>query len=61
MQTEVMKLLNIKYPIFQGGMANIAEHNLVAAVSNAGGLGIPTIKPWNKETIDEKMLFNKIN
>lgn len=40
MQTEVMKLLNIKYPIFQGGMANIAEHNLVAAVSNAGGLGI---------------------
>lgn len=40
MQTEVMKLLNIKYPIFQGGMANIAEHNLAAAVSNAGGLGI---------------------
>lgn len=40
MQTEVMKLLNIEYPIFQGGMANIAEHNLVAAVSNAGGLGI---------------------
>ena len=34
------KLLNIKYPVFQGGMANIAEHNLVAAVSNAGGLGI---------------------
>ena len=40
MQTEVTKLLNIKYPVFQGGMANIAEHNLVAAVSNAGGLGI---------------------
>ena len=40
MQTEVTKLLNIKYPVFQGGMANIAEHNLVAAVSNTGGLGI---------------------
>ena len=40
MQTEVMKLLHIQYPILQGGMANIAEHNLVAAVSNAGGLGL---------------------
>ena len=25
------------------------------AIGNAGGLGIPTIKPWNKETIEEKM------
>jgi len=25
------------------------------AISKVGGLGIPTIKPWNKETIDEKM------
>jgi enoyl-[acyl-carrier protein] reductase II len=33
-------MLNIEYPIFQGAMAWIAEHNLVAAVSNAGGLGI---------------------
>jgi enoyl-[acyl-carrier protein] reductase II len=33
-------MLNIKYPIFQGGMAWVAEHNLVSAVSNAGGLGI---------------------
>lgn len=33
-------LLNIKYPIIQGGMAGVSEHILVAAVSNAGGLGI---------------------
>ncbi|MBQ3573745.1 MAG: nitronate monooxygenase [Clostridia bacterium] len=32
--------LNIKYPIFQGGMAHIADGKLAAAVSNAGGLGI---------------------
>ena len=34
------KILNIKYPIIQGGMAWIAESNLAAAVSNSGGLGI---------------------
>ena len=30
-------LLNIKYPIIQGGMANISLAGLAAAVSNAGG------------------------
>lgn len=40
MKNEICELLGIKYPIIQGGMAWIAEHNLVAAVSNAGGLGI---------------------
>ena len=40
METKITKLLGIKYPIIQGGMAWVAEHNLAAAVSNAGGLGI---------------------
>ncbi|MCQ2081949.1 MAG: enoyl-[acyl-carrier-protein] reductase FabK [Lachnospiraceae bacterium] len=40
MKTKITELLNIKYPIIQGGMAWVAEHNLAAAVSNAGGLGI---------------------
>ncbi len=40
MQTEITKLLGIEYPIIQGGMAWVAEHNLAAAVSEAGGLGI---------------------
>ncbi len=40
MKSEICKLLNIEYPIFQGAMARISESNLVASVSNAGGLGI---------------------
>ena len=36
----ICKLLNIKYPIFQGGMAWLGTAELAAAVSNAGGLGI---------------------
>lgn len=36
----ICELLKIKYPIIQGGMANIANHMLAAAVSNAGGLGL---------------------
>lgn len=34
------KMLNIKYPIIQGGMANIATASFAAAVSNSGALGI---------------------
>lgn len=33
-------MLGIKYPIIQGGMANIATGEFAAAVSNAGGLGL---------------------
>ena len=40
MKTDITELLNIKYPIIQGGMAWIADSSLAAAVSNAGGLGI---------------------
>ena len=36
----ICELLKIKYPIIQGGMANIATHVLAASVSNAGGLGL---------------------
>lgn len=38
--TRICELLNIKYPIIQGGMAWVATAELAAAVSNAGGLGI---------------------
>ena len=40
MKTRITEILGIEYPIIQGGMAWVAEHNLAAAVSNAGGLGI---------------------
>ncbi len=36
----ICNLLNIKYPIFQGGMACIGTAELASAVSNAGGLGL---------------------
>ena len=34
------KLLNIEYPLIQGGMANIATGEFAASVSNAGALGL---------------------
>ncbi|MDB8789759.1 enoyl-[acyl-carrier-protein] reductase FabK [Romboutsia sp. 1001216sp1] len=37
---KICELLNIQYPIIQGGMAWVANANLASAVSNAGGLGI---------------------
>ncbi len=40
MKTRVTELLGIEYPIIQGGMAWVAEHNLAAAVSEAGGFGL---------------------
>ena len=39
-KSEICELLGIKYPVFQGGMAWIADGKLAAAVSNGGGLGI---------------------
>ena len=36
----INELLGTKYPIIQGGMANIALGKFAAAVSNAGGLGL---------------------
>jgi enoyl-[acyl-carrier protein] reductase II len=40
LQTRVTRLLGIEHPIIQGGMAWTATWELVAAVSNAGGLGV---------------------
>ncbi|MDY5913364.1 MAG: enoyl-[acyl-carrier-protein] reductase FabK [Inconstantimicrobium porci] len=42
LDSRITKLLNIKYPIVQGGMARIADASLASAVSEAGGLGIIT-------------------
>lgn len=40
MKTRITEMLGIKYPVIQGGMAWVAEHNLAAAVSEAGGFGL---------------------
>lgn len=39
-KSEICELLGIQYPVFQGGMAWIADGKLAAAVSEGGGLGI---------------------
>ena len=39
-KSRVCEILGIEYPIFQGGMAWVADAELAAAVSNAGGLGL---------------------
>ena len=41
-KTRITELFNIEYPIIQGGMMWLSRAELVAAVSNAGGLGILT-------------------
>lgn len=39
-KSEICEMLGIRYPLFQGGMAWIADGKLAAAVSEGGGLGI---------------------
>ena len=40
LKTPLCDLLGIEKPVFQGGMAWIADASLASAVSEAGGLGI---------------------
>lgn len=40
LKSVICDVLGIDYPVFQGGMAWVADASLAAAVSNAGGLGI---------------------
>lgn len=54
-KTGLCELLNIKYPIFQGGMAWIADASLAAAVSNAGGLGIIAAMNANADWLREEI------
>ena len=51
MQSPLCELLGIAYPVFQGGMAWIADGRLAAAVSNAGGLGIISAMNANAEYV----------
>ena len=55
----ISELLKIKYPIIQGGMANIANHQLASAVSNAGGLGLIASGGDDAEKIRDHMLLCK--
>ncbi len=54
-KTPVCEILGIEYPIFQGGMAWIADADLAAAVSNAGGLGIISAMNANGEWLRKEI------
>ncbi len=47
MQTRITELFGIKYPVLLSGMSWISVPKMVAAVSNAGGLGILATGPLN--------------
>ncbi len=49
MKTRITELLGIQYPIILSGMSWISVPKMVAAVSNAGGLGILATGPLDKE------------
>ncbi len=53
--TPICEMLNIKYPVFQGGMAHIADGKLAAAVSEAGGLGIISAMNMGAEYLKEQI------
>ncbi len=52
----VTKLLKIKYPVIQGGMAWVADADLAAAVSNAGGLGVIAAASMPPELLEQQIL-----
>lgn len=47
-QTKITQMLNIDYPILQGGMQWLSKAELVSAVSNAGGLGFLSAASFSK-------------
>ena len=49
MKTRITEMLGIQHPIFLSGMSWISVPEMVAAVSNAGGLGILATGPLEKE------------
>ena len=53
MKTRITELLGIPYPIILSGMSWISVPQMVAAVSNAGGLGILATGPLDKDTTRE--------
>lgn len=55
----ICELLNIEYPLIQGGMALIANHLLASAVSNAGGLGLIATGADTPEKIKEEIRLCK--
>jgi enoyl-[acyl-carrier protein] reductase II len=53
MKTRITEMMGIEYPIFLSGMSWISVPEMVAAVSNAGGLGILATGPLRKDQTRE--------
>ncbi|MUK88676.1 DUF561 domain-containing protein [Ornithinibacillus sp. L9] len=56
---DICTLLNISYPIIQGGMGNISNASLTAAVSEAGGLGTIGCGTMSPEEVEKIILSMK--
>lgn len=54
-KSRICDLLGITYPVFQGGMAWVADASLAAAVSNAGGLGLITSINTDSEAVRQEI------
>jgi enoyl-[acyl-carrier protein] reductase II len=55
----ITDILNIQYPIFQGGMGNISNAPLTAAVSVAGALGTIGVGTMTPEEVEKIILETK--
>lgn len=55
----VSQLLSIKYPIFQGGMGNISNAILTAAVSESGGLGTIGAGTMTPKEVEQMIIETK--
>ena len=53
MKTRITEMMGIQYPIFLSGMSWISTPEMVAAVSNAGGMGILATGPLDKDAVRE--------
>ncbi|MBE6913398.1 MAG: enoyl-[acyl-carrier-protein] reductase FabK [Ruminococcaceae bacterium] len=58
-KSALCEMLGIQYPVFQGGMAWIADGRLAAAVSNGGGLGIIAAGNASGEYVKEQIRIAK--
>ena len=53
-KTRFTELVGVEHPIVQGGMQWVGRAELVAAVANAGALGLITARPSRRRKISPK-------
>ncbi len=55
MHTRITEMLGIEHPVMLAGMGGVSYHNLVAAVSNAGGIGTLGAATMGSDELDREM------